>query len=347
MSVAILDIPVPANGLGAVVDISALIGQKTVIFTGQFSGAFTLLVSHNGTKWAPAAFFDSAGRESIVTTLSEAFRFAAVQSNGFSGVNSTLKISGVTRPGENLFAVLATLAPGAMGPQTSVDTWALFPPTGLEAELNVICEGSFEGYIVVEGSQDNLNFNSLGNFQALQSRQSGDLQFASLAIPAFIRYLRVVANGTVLATTVVTLGGRITASNQSTVANLLELSDDEGKVVVGTGRGPTEDIIYEYEVDLSKLVGGASIAVQINGVAMSTTGAAVTFNVYLGATAPGDTAGSTLVASANTSSAVEVGISAQGAAFVNPGGLALVQVTGEVTNLSDQAHLRGIFIVIG
>jgi len=71
-------------------------------------------------------------------------------------------VAGVVGAGQNYFATLATLMQGSMGPQASIDTWSLFPPTGIEKGISVICRGFFTGNILVEGSTDNVNWNPIG-----------------------------------------------------------------------------------------------------------------------------------------------------------------------------------------
>lgn len=128
---------------------------------------------------------------------------------------------------------------------------------------------------------------------------------------------------------------------------MIDLSDDEGRVFTQLPDQITEGILYEYEVDLSKLPVSSLISVQLNGIAKASANP-VGFNVYLGATAPGNTAGGFGAAYVGTASLVEVGVSVQGAPFVNPGGLTLVQITGVAyTSVGDSAYLRGVSVIIG
>jgi hypothetical protein len=72
--------------------------------------------------------------------------------------------------------------------------------------------------------------------------------------------------------------------------------------------------------------------------------------VYLGATAPGNTAGSSLaVDSGNITTTTEDTISVNGTPLLNPGGKCLVQITGEVTapgagNGINEADIRGVTV---
>ena len=56
MSTASVSIPVPSSGFGAAVDVSSLVGEKTVALSGRYRGAYVLYGSHDvlgKTRFAP------------------------------------------------------------------------------------------------------------------------------------------------------------------------------------------------------------------------------------------------------------------------------------------------------
>ena len=154
MSVATVVVPVPASGDGLAVSVAALLGSKTVVLTGQFEGTYVLLASHDGATYVPAITFNSGGPEGVQATLDDAYNFVRLRSSATPLGTVTASVTAVTSGGMNYFAALPIVAPGASGPQAVVDTWALFPPTGLEAGLNFACRGAFTGSVVVEASSD-------------------------------------------------------------------------------------------------------------------------------------------------------------------------------------------------
>ena len=61
-----LDVPSSDNSVGNSVDTSDMVGEKTIEITGDYTGSYTVLGSHNGTSYAPVATFDSgAGNQGI------------------------------------------------------------------------------------------------------------------------------------------------------------------------------------------------------------------------------------------------------------------------------------------
>lgn len=348
MSIAIVNVNVPAAGFGAAADISALVGKKTVILTGTFTGRYVLYGSHDGTLYVPVLIFDANGDESIKLTFSQAFRFVRLFANASNAAGVAVSVSGVSRPGDNRFSAVATLPAGFTGTTPVIDLFALFPPTGLEQDINVICRGNFSGIIEVEGSNDGIGFNAMGSFRGGQQGTpllgAQTLEFSPLSIDDQVRYIRLRVNA-VLTTPVLLTGGGMTpfAGPGPGGETMLELSDDEGKVALDD----TEVILYEWAINLSDLTVGANVTVQLNAILQAIGGGTANFRVYVGSTTPGNTTGGTLRASTSTASATEVVDSVTGAAFANPGGTCLVQVTGFGSVRTTSANVRGVSVNIG
>jgi hypothetical protein len=129
---------------------------------------------------------------------------------------------------------------------------------------------------------------------------------------------------------------------------LIELPDNEGQVYVCPPGLPfiDEGILYEWEVNLIGLP--ALVTVELMGIIKSnlTDAFPVTFNAYLGSITPRNTIGGTLRATLSTASASEIRANNIGAAFVNPGGHCLLQVTGKILDNLHHAYIRGVGLVI-
>ena len=215
MSIATVSVPVPLSGDGPAVSVADLVGAKTVILSGYYQGSYLLLASHDGSEFVPALTFDSDGRDSIRLTLPNAYKFVRVRA-GVSTVPAgvvTVTVTGISSPGENLFSVLATFLPGGGGSVT-IDTAPLFPPAGLESDINIICRGGLAGTLLVEGSQDGAGFNPLGAFQGgAQSKTllglPAPLEFEPLTTGDQTRYLRLSVQGQVTSLLTVTIGGLV------------------------------------------------------------------------------------------------------------------------------------------
>ena len=358
MAIATVNVVVPGSGDGPVADISALVGSKTVILTGFFSGSYTLLASHDGVHYAPILLFNSDGHESIEQTLKNAYEFVLLRSNANTVPASTLtcNVSGVTKPGENLFLFLPSFAPGGAQQSPVIDTAAFFPPTGLEQDINFICVGSFTGTILVEGSANGADFDVIGTFSAgLQQRVlvglPPTLEFEPLSTPNKTRYLRLTLQGQAFSNVFLTLGGRIPAASAVGTGSFTLVDEDDGRAAreINTDAS-TEVILYETETNLSS--SPANITLQLNAIVQVQGPTAPTgrFRVYLGATNPGDTTGATLaVDSGDVTSTSEIGISASGVPVANPGGQCTIQVTGEVSppgagNGTNEADIRGVTV---
>ena len=359
MSIAIVPVIVPTSGEGPIADISALVGPKTVTLTGRFVGTYTLLASHNNVNFVPALLFDTDGVEQIRLTLPDAFTSVRFRCGAGTAGSVTATVAGISVPADNLFGTLTTFTPNSSSTSSIIDTAALFPPSGLEKDINIICEGGFRGDLVVEGSNDGLLFNPIGQFSAGQQQRPllgipADLEFSPLSIEANTRYLRFTLTGQVYSPVVVTIGGTIPISEASGAGISID-EDRGGQAINYDGPNPgIEVILYEWEKTFTGLAG--TITAILTGIArvlpvgMQANGV---FNVYIGATTPGDTTGGTICITFNTGANVETGFTVSGAPFANPGGTQLIQITGQVTapglNPGDisQADIRGIGLNIG
>jgi hypothetical protein len=355
MPIATYVILVPPSGDGPIVDISAIVGSKTVILTGFFSGSYTLLASHDNSEFAPVLLFNADGRESIKQTLKNSYRSVRLRSNAVASGAVTCGISGVAKPGENLFASLFTFVPGGAPQSAIIDTAALFPPTGLESDINFLCSGGFTGSLVVEGGLNGVDFDTIGVFQAGPQQRvlvglPPVLEFEPLSTSNKTRYIRLTLQGQVSSPTSITLGGRIPAAGASVTGSLTLIDEDEGRAAVENNSvTSTEVILYEVETNLANAP--LALTLQLNGITLiQGINATGRFRVYIGATLPGDTTGGTLaVDSGNLTNAAEDTISVSGLPVANPGGKCLVQITGEVSppgigNGTSAANLRGVTV---
>jgi hypothetical protein len=220
MAIQSVSVPVPVSGDGAAVSIANLVGKKSVVLTGLFEGQYAILAGHEPGIMVPVLRFDAGGEAGIEQTLPDAYQYVAVRAQVNTTVQGspvTVVVNGVVGVGQNDFASLATLAPGMMGPQPSIDTYALFPPTGLETGINIICEGLFEGNVIIEGSDDNATWNPIGQFSATPIGRTllgtpRVLEFGPLSTQDLIRYVRVNVAAKITGNTNLTIGGQIPAS---------------------------------------------------------------------------------------------------------------------------------------
>jgi hypothetical protein len=333
MAIATVNLVVPVGGDGPQASIANLVGQKTVILTGNFSGQYILLAGHAANALVPVLQFDSGGVEGIKQTLDEAYQFAAVRTraNTVPGGTVTMEVTGVTKPGENYFATLATIAAGASGSQGIVDTAALFPPTGLEQGINIICEGDFEGNVIVNGSNDGVTFNPLGQFTAGPRGRTllgntTNLEFGPLTTADKVRYVQVVVAARVNDTTRLTIGGQIPAAGGGGAGTGLEADDTTGRST--TLNAIDQEILYEEPIDFDGVLPGTIMAAELSIVAKVSAPSTAIFRLVIGSTTPGDTVGGTVAVLITTSSTAKVLLSNLGGGWPVPGGKVLAQITG-------------------
>jgi hypothetical protein len=219
-TIANLPVPPADKTDGAAVNVSGLQGVKTFEISGSYSGTYSILGSHDGNLYFPVAFFNSGGSSQTVRkTLEVVANFLKVHreapQSGLVTVNiaarATTACASSTQGGLNNFFTLATLLPGANGPQPALDLFALVAATGMDVS-NVACGGSFTGQISVEGSLDGVNFSPLGGFLSSQAQRGsgpGQSMFDPIVVGQVIRYIRAnVLPSTVISTpTSLTMGG--------------------------------------------------------------------------------------------------------------------------------------------
>src|SRR4051812_25134937 len=92
--------------------------------------------------------------------------------------------------GENKFVAFAAIPAGAqVGPRPAADLWTLVPATGLDAGMNVMCQGDFIGTVAIETSLDGVSYSPAGAFiRGDGIDQSPEL--APIVIAEIARYVR-------------------------------------------------------------------------------------------------------------------------------------------------------------
>jgi hypothetical protein len=340
VSISTANIPVPVAGDGPIVDVSVLVGQKTVVLSGRFAGTYDLLGSHDDATFTPILQFNAGGTESIRQTVTGAFKSFRLRSSATALGAVTCEVAAIAGAGNNQFLVVGNLPAGFQGYSPIVDTAATFPPAGAEVDICFICLGSFTGQVVLLGSIDGVGWNAIGSFRADTVPEGSPptaLEFSVLPTDDKVRYLRLHVSDLddVSGSVVVTMGGGRYPGGGGPVG-----ADSISPVDEATGRATSigaagEEILYEEPMDLDAIAAGAPIAPQWS-IVCSVTGGNGTFRLYVGATTPGDTAGGTVRLVLATASVAKVRGSGAGAAFLNPGGKVLVQVTGQNDDPSNQ-----------
>jgi hypothetical protein len=110
----------------------------------------------------------------------------------------------------------------------------------------------------------------------------------------------------------------------------------------------TEDILAEYEAnfdDIGTAVAG-NIQARLTGI-VKVQGGTGTYKLYVGATAPGSTAGGTVRATFTSTSTTDESKTNLGSAFSNPGGAVLVQLVAVNGTVAQKSYIRGFEIAIG
>jgi hypothetical protein len=211
MSVLSYTIPVPAADLGPSVDVSALVGPKTVQLSGLFAGRYNLLASHDDVHFDPVLSFNAGGEAGIEQVLEGTYRSFRLESRAAAQGTVTCHVSGVDGAGENFFLTVASVGAGFSGLSPVVDTSAAIPPTGPEDATCFLARGAFRGTLVVLGSVDGVEFNPVGSWQVdrLPEGSPTDLELAPLSTFDETRYVRVQLIGVAMGPLVVTVGSRV------------------------------------------------------------------------------------------------------------------------------------------
>ena len=231
MSNATVQVPVPATGTGAAADVSHLVGPKTVQLSGTFEGSYDLLATQDGSSYDPVLKLDTGKPEGLKQTVSgafSAFRLRNVNATPLTAISC--EVTAQSAPGENHFATVASLGAGFTGLTPIVDTWSLFPPTGVEVEICYLCRGGFRGPVVVLGSMDGAAFNPIGTFRidALPDNAPAVLDLGPLPTQDNVRYLRLDVVGITTAPLVVTVGGRVPSSSPGPTSATLAVTYGNG-----------------------------------------------------------------------------------------------------------------------
>ncbi len=137
------------------------------------------------------------------------------------------------------------------------------------------------------------------------------------------------------------VGQDITIAVAAGSSNKVTGTHDGAAYSIGVG----EDIIREFSVNFDDAP-GAMITAMLAAIVKASAGEG-TFNLRVGATNPGSTVGSTVRATFTTSSATEVQAENAGAAFANPTGRKLVQITANNDTALAKSFIRGINFSIG
>lgn len=136
-------------------------------------------------------------------------------------------------------------------------------------------------------------------------------------------------------------GNVITVAASGGAVNKITAASDKQASVNGTG----ESIVEEYNSNFDD-AGGASIQARLSAIVKVSAGTG-TFKLWIGATAPGATTGATVRATVTTTSATFDTETNLGAAFANPGGEQLVQITAVGAAPGNKATIRGFQLAIG
>ena len=204
MPTANVAILVPVSGFGPAVDVSALVGEKTVILSGRYQGAYVLYGSHDGSNFAPLLIFNAGGIESIKQTFSGALSQVKLKSLASNASGVSASISGLSVPLDNSFTSIGPVGKGLSG---AVD----LGNNAYQTDLNFMGFGRLNGVVVVEGSSDGMGFNPIGEFSAAPSGTSllggGGIEFSPLGTKDKVRYVRLNVLGDVPGSFLVTIGG--------------------------------------------------------------------------------------------------------------------------------------------
>jgi|SRR5579872_1245911 len=218
----IVNLPAPAgnNTDGAAINVSSLQGRKTLEISGTYQGSYAIMGSHDGNLYFPLFNFNTgSGPQTIRQTVDAVVQFMRVHSSATNAgpvtvnvaARSTVACAANGLGGANSFFSVATLLPGASGPQASLDLFSLVAATGVDV-ASVACGGTFRGQIAVEASLDGLNFSPLASFSSSQAPQgSGQVlgAYDPSVVPQVVRYVRanVLPGTTITGPTSLTIGG--------------------------------------------------------------------------------------------------------------------------------------------
>jgi hypothetical protein len=217
LSILPLNVPLIYGSVGSALDISTLIGEKTVQLDGSFDGQYVLYVSNDGLNFVPEFAFEGGRPQSIKLTLRESFLYARLRCLASNISSVTAEISGVYSASANAFTNLPAIPPGAYGPQAPIDLFALLPPTGFQGGSNVILTGDFQGSVSIEGSLDGIKYSPIAIFRTPTITRPADglsvvvAEHNPVGFEPKVRYLRanVLEGAFVRGVLFVTVGGEV------------------------------------------------------------------------------------------------------------------------------------------
>ena len=205
MSTASVSIPVPSSGFGGEVDVSSLVGEKTVALSGRYEGAYVLYGSHDRSRFAPLLIFNAGGIEGIKQTFRGSFAWLRLKSLASNASGVSAAVSGLSVAGGNSFTSLGIGGAVDLGDDL------------YQVDLNFMGFGQVNGSVVVEGSIDGFGFNPIGEFASSGSGASllgggSGIEFSPVVTGDRVRYVRLNVQGSAEPGFVVTVGGAQSAS---------------------------------------------------------------------------------------------------------------------------------------
>jgi hypothetical protein len=136
-------------------------------------------------------------------------------------------------------------------------------------------------------------------------------------------------------------GNAITVATNAAAVNKITWADDDQLLQ----QGNVEEIVAEWNINFDD-AGAGTIQARLTALVNVSAGTG-TFRLYTGATAPRATAGGTVRATITTTNTAFEQQTNLGAAFANPGGQRLVQITSQGSAAPNRQRIRGYEVAIG
>ena len=281
MPTSSFSIPVPTSGFGTAVDVSSLVGEKTVALSGRFRGAYVLYGSHDGSRFAPLLIFNAGGIEGIKQTFKGAFAWLKLKSLATGAAGVSANVSGLSVAGDNSFT--------SLGVGTVLD----LGNDAYQVDLNFMGFGQVNGAVVVEGSLDGIGFNPIGEFASSGAGASllgggSGIEFSPVVTSDRVRYVRLNVQGSVGLGFAVTVGGAQSetggtggsetlaeayAVGLTSVDQTMVVLDAKGGKVVFDGTGLSLNPFLSSEtVQILGIPGSAQLALGPKNIGIGTTG---------------------------------------------------------------------------
>ena len=109
--------------------------------------------------------------------------------------------------GANNFVSFPVVAPGASGPQSSIDLFSAVPSSGLDSSLTFLCTGVFADVISVQGSTDGSDWSALCQFDGGDMGIHTGLQSPQTVVGSVVRYLRIFVSGVITSDVQISVAG--------------------------------------------------------------------------------------------------------------------------------------------